>query len=90
MNELAIMLLVCNCAAASSAQEATPVEVPTRRSSSMEETEATTGTLPRIEVARVKPVDLAPKFRFSDARVALVEGFNLSGLRGIGGTWENT
>ncbi len=45
--------------------------------------------LPRIEMARVKPVDLDnPIFRLGDGRVGLIEGFSLSSLRGIGGAWE--
>jgi hypothetical protein len=57
--------------------------------SSRPETEATAATLPQIEVARVKPVDLtAPNFRLSDGRIGLLEGFNLSGARGLGGTWD--
>src|SRR5713226_1203473 len=60
-----------------------------QESSSMRATEATTATLPQIEVARVKPVGLAaPNFRLSDGRIGLLEGFILSGFRGIGGTWE--
>jgi hypothetical protein len=71
------------------AKEATPVEVPAQQSSSMQTTEGTTASLPQIEVARVKPVDLAnPNFRLSDARVGLIEGFNLAGNRGVGGSWE--
>ncbi len=55
----------------------------------MRATEATAATLPQIEVARVKPVGLtAPNFRLSDGRIGLLEGFILSGFRGIGGTWE--
>ena len=55
----------------------------------MPETEATAATLPQIEVARVKPVDLtAPNFRLSDGRIGLLGGFNLSGARGLGGTWD--
>jgi hypothetical protein len=44
---------------------------------------------PRIEIARVKAVDLSnPIFRLGEGRVGLIEGFSLSSLRGIGGTWE--
>jgi hypothetical protein len=60
-----------------------------QESSSMQATETMTATLPQIEVARVKPVHLiAPNFRLGDGRVGLIEGFNLSSFRGIGGTWE--
>jgi len=71
------------------AKEAPPAGEPAQQSSSMQATETMTATLPRIEVARVKRVDLAaPNFRLSDGRVGLIEGFNLSSIRGIGGTWE--
>ena len=46
-------------------------------------------TSPRIEIARVKPVDpMAANFRLNDRRVGLIESFYLSDSRGIGGTWE--
>jgi hypothetical protein len=71
------------------AKEAPPRGEAAQRPSSMPSTEGTTSTLPRIEMARVKPVDLtAPNFRLGNGRVALTEGFNLSSLRGIGGAWE--
>ena len=45
--------------------------------------------MPRIETARVKPVDLsAPDFRLADGPVRLIEGFSLSSLRGLGGEWD--
>jgi len=70
------------------ADETSPVEEPAQQSSSMKATETTAATLPQIEVARVKRVDLAaPNFRLSDGRVGLIEGFNLSGARGVGGIW---
>jgi hypothetical protein len=59
------------------------------RSSSTPATEGTRSTLPHIEMARVKPIDLAnPNFRLGNGRVGLIEGFDLSSFRGIGGAWE--
>ena len=55
----------------------------------MPTTEGMRSPLPRIEIARVKPVNLSnPIFRLGDGRVGLIEGFSLSSLRGIGGNWE--
>jgi hypothetical protein len=72
------------------ANKAPPAEAPgPQESSPMQASEAVTATLAQIEVARVKPVELtAPNFRLSEARVGLIEGFYLSGVRGIGGRWE--
>jgi hypothetical protein len=50
---------------------------------------ATTATLPKIEVARVKPVEsTAPNLRLSDDRIDLMSGFSLSSAQAIGGSWE--
>jgi hypothetical protein len=71
------------------AKEAPPRRETAQPSSSMPTTEGMTTPLPRIEMARVKPVDLTnPIFRLADGRVGLIEGFDLSSLRGIGGAWE--
>jgi hypothetical protein len=52
-------------------------------------TEGMRTPLPRIETARVKAVILSDlNFRLADGRVGLIEGFNLSSLRGIGSAWE--
>ena len=51
-------------------------------------TKATTATLPRIEVARVKPAEsTAPNLRLSDDRIDLMSGFSLSSNQAIGGAW---
>jgi hypothetical protein len=51
-------------------------------SATMQATEATTATLPQIEMARVKPVDrLPPDLRLSDLRDRVLEppdGYNVS------------
>jgi len=45
-------------------------------------------TLPKIEVARVKPVEsTAPNLRLSDHRIDLMSGFSLSSNQAIGGAW---
>ena len=51
---------------------------------------ATTATSPKIEVARVKPVEsTAPNFRLSDDRIDLMTAsFSLSSAQAIGGAWE--
>ena len=55
----------------------------------MEPTEANAATSPQIEVVRVKPVEARDRnYRLGDGRVRLLEGFDLSGPRGIGGIWE--
>jgi hypothetical protein len=71
------------------AKEAPPSAEPAQRSSSAPTTEGMRSPQPRIEVARVKAVILSdPNFRLGDGRVGLIEGFSLSGFRGIGGIWE--
>ena len=51
-------------------------------------TNATTTTLPQIEVARVKPVDRTPpNLRLSDDRIDLMSGFSLSSAQAVGGAW---
>jgi hypothetical protein len=71
------------------AKEAPPPREPPRRSASPPTTEGMKTTPPRIEMARVKPVDLTdPNYRLADGRIGLLEGFDLSGVRGIGGIWE--
>ena len=71
------------------AKEAPPSGEATPRPSSTPTTEGMRSPLPRIEMARVKPVDLSnPNFRLADGRVGLMEAFSLSSLRGIGGAWE--
>jgi hypothetical protein len=51
--------------------------------------EAMPATSPRIDMARVKPVDpTATDLRVNERRVGLLGGSYLSGLRAIGGTWE--
>jgi hypothetical protein len=72
------------------AKEATPETGPAQPElSSMRTPEATTMTLPQIEIVRVKPVDLsAPNFRLSDGLIDLMKGFSLAGFQGIGGAWH--
>jgi hypothetical protein len=71
------------------AKEALANGEPTPRPSSAPTTEGMRSPVPRIEMARVKAVDLSnPIFRLGDGRVGLIEGFSLSSLRGIGGVWE--
>jgi hypothetical protein len=71
------------------AKEPPPGREAPQRSSSVPATEGMKTTLPRIEMARVKPVVLSdPNFRLADGRVGLMEGFSLSSLRGLGGAWE--
>jgi len=51
-------------------------------------TNATTATLPQIEVARVKPVDrTSTNLRLSDDRIDLMSGFSLSSAQAIGSAW---
>jgi hypothetical protein len=51
-------------------------------------TEAATGTLPQIEIARVKPVDRPPpNLRLGDDRIDLMKDFSLSSAQAIGGAW---
>jgi hypothetical protein len=55
----------------------------------MRATEATTATLPQIEMARVKPVDiLPPNLRLSNKLIDLMKDFSLSSAQAIGGAWE--
>jgi hypothetical protein len=72
------------------AKEPPPGGEAAQRSSSMPATEGTASPLPpHIEMARVKSVDLAaPNFRLGNGHVGLIEGFNLSSVRGIGSAWE--
>jgi hypothetical protein len=53
-------------------------------------TKPTTASLPKIEVARVKPVESTPPdLRLSDERIDLMTaGFSLSSAQAIGGAWE--
>jgi hypothetical protein len=49
---------------------------------------ARTQTLPQIEVARVKPVDIMPSnLRLSDDLIDLMKDFSLSSAQAIGGAW---
>ena len=51
-------------------------------------TEATTATLPQIEVVRVKPVDrMPPNLQLSDNLIDLMKDFSLSSAQAIGGAW---
>src|SRR5260370_12603352 len=59
-----------------------------QESATMRATEAATGTLPQIEIARVKPVDRPPpNLRLSDDRIDLMKDFSLSSGQAIGGAW---
>jgi len=59
-----------------------------QESATMRPTEATTATLPQIEMARVKPVDrLPPDLRLSDKPIDLMKDFRLSNAEAIGGAW---
>src|SRR5947209_3952336 len=59
-----------------------------QESATMRATEATTATLPQIEMARVKPVDRPPpNLRLSDDRIDLMKDFSLSSGQAIGGAW---
>jgi hypothetical protein len=56
-----------------------------QESATMRATEATTATLPQIEMARVKPVDRTPpNLRLSDNLI------DLMGAQGIGRAWGDT
>jgi len=60
-----------------------------QESATMRATEATTATLPQIEMARVKPVDRPPpNLRLSDDRIDLMKDFSLSSGQAIGGAWR--
>jgi hypothetical protein len=51
-------------------------------------TNATTATLPQIQVARVKPVESpAPNLRLSDERIDLMSAVSLSSNQAIGSAW---
>src|SRR5437867_2000485 len=57
-----------------------------QESATMQATEATTATLPQIEMARVKPVDrVPPTLRLSDMPIELMKYFSLSSDQAIGG-----
>jgi hypothetical protein len=59
-----------------------------QESATMRATEATTVTLPQIEMARVKPVDRTPpNLRLSDDLIDLMNDFSLSSAQAIGGAW---
>jgi hypothetical protein len=59
-----------------------------QESATMQATEATTATLPQIQMARVKPVDRPPpNLRLSEGLIDLMKGFSLSSAQGIGATW---
>ena len=59
-----------------------------QESATMRATEATTATLPQIEMARVKPVDRTPpNLRLSDEVIDLMKDFSLSSAQAIGGAW---
>ena len=59
-----------------------------QESATMQATEAATGTLPQIEMARVKPVDRPPpNLRLSDDRIDLMKDFSLSSAQAIGAAW---
>ena len=72
------------------AKESPTTEAPAAPvSPSIQTTEGVAGTSPQIELARVKPVEITePNYRLGEGRVGLLEAFDLSGPRGIGGTWE--
>jgi hypothetical protein len=60
-----------------------------QESATMRATEATTATLPQIEMARVKPVDRLPaNLRLSDEPIDLMKDFSLSSAQAIGGAWQ--
>jgi hypothetical protein len=59
-----------------------------QESATMRATEATTATLPQIEVVRVKPVDrMPPNLQLSDNLIDLMKDFSLSSAQAIGGAW---
>ena len=59
-----------------------------QESATMRATEATTSTLPQIEVVRVKPVDrMPPNLQLSDNLIDLMKDFSLSSAQVIGGAW---
>ena len=59
-----------------------------QKSETLGATNATTATLPQIEVVRVKPVESTPtNLRLSDDLIDLMSGFSLSSGQAIGGAW---
>jgi hypothetical protein len=59
--------------------------------SATQTTEATRANMPKIEVVRVKPIDLAgpePRFQLSDGSVDLIKWFSLGSSEGIGHAWK--
>jgi hypothetical protein len=59
-----------------------------QESATMRATEATTATLPQIEVVRVNPVDrMPPNLQLSDNLIDLMKDFSRSGAQAIGGAW---
>ena len=57
-------------------------------SATTETTKATTANLPRIDLARVKPVDkMPPNLRLGDDQIDLMKDVSLSSAQGIGGAW---
>jgi hypothetical protein len=59
-----------------------------QESATMRATEAATGTLQQIEIARVKPVDRPPPNpRLSDNLIDLMKDFSLSSAQAIGRAW---
>jgi hypothetical protein len=70
-------------------KEAQSTEVPAQQELLPPPAEALVSTAPHIEVARVKPVEIKEtNYRLGDDRIGLLEVFELSGPRGIGGIWE--
>ena len=61
-----------------------------QQSGTLETSNATTATLPKIEVVHVKAVESpAPDPRLSDDRIDLITAsFSLSSAQAIGGAWE--
>jgi hypothetical protein len=60
-----------------------------QESNTLDATNATTATLPKVELARVKPVESAPSdLRLSADRIDLMTAsFRLSSAQAIGGAW---
>jgi hypothetical protein len=51
--------------------------------------EGTALSNPRIDIVRVKPIDLtAPAFKLGEGQVDLTRASSLSGPSGIGGAWQ--